>query len=521
VAPRRKLATWIAAGGAILLIVTVAAWFAARRIAAGLEPALRDQAVRYLGERFHSDVELAALHLRMPKLSTLNVLWKHGRGARVRVEGEGLSMLWKGARERPRFFRARRFWFDVDLGILLDDRKTVEQVVIEGLELQVPPKGNGSGSSSSMSMNVLLNRINITDGTLSILPKDPTKTPLRFTLHHVNLVNAGAHAAMNYDALLTIPKPAGEVHSRGTFGPWNADEPGDSPLTGRYTLENADLGVFDGIAGLLQSTGAFNGTLDEVHARGEARVPDFRLTLAGNPVALSTQFEVLVDGTNGNTTLQPVKATLGSTRFTTTGAVVKHEEKRARLIDLTASMPDGSLRDVLRLAMKGPPFMEGRITLRTQIGIPALSGPVRDKLRLDGTFALREAHFLRSTIQDQIDQLSRRGQGQPENREIDEVVSHMNGAFRLENRILTFRKLSFGVPGADVDVSGNYDMVRDTVDFHGTLKLVARVSNTMTGWKRWALKPVDPFFAKNGAGTFLRIQITGPASHPEFKRDTR
>ncbi len=241
--------------------------------------------------------------------------------------------------------------------------------------------------------------------------------------------------------------------------------------------------------------------------------------MAGNPVPLTTNFEVLVDGTNGNTVLQPVKANLGGTFFTTTGAVVKHEEKRRRLVTLSVLMPNGDLRDLLRLAMKGTPFMEGRIALKTKIDIPALSGPVRDKLLLDGTFNLHDARFLRSTIQDQIDQLSRRGQGQPSNQEIDEVVSHMKGAFKLANQKMTFRSVSFGVQGAEVDLAGDYDMDRDVVDFHGTLKLVATVSQTMTGWKRWALKPVDPFFSKNGAGTFLRIQVTGPASHPQFGRD--
>jgi hypothetical protein len=38
----------------------------------------------------------------------------------------------------------------------------------------------------------------------------------------------------------------------------------------------------------------------------------------------------------------------------------------------------------------------------------------------------------------------------------------------------------------------------------------------MTGWKRWALKPVDPFFAKEGAGTFLRIAVTGSSQQPKF-----
>jgi hypothetical protein len=30
---------------------------------------------------------------------------------------------------------------------------------------------------------------------------------------------------------------------------------------------------------------------------------------------------------------------------------------------------------------------------------------------------------------------------------------------------------------------------------------------------------LDPFFSKNGAGTYLRIQVTGPAKKPAFGLD--
>jgi hypothetical protein len=75
------------------------------------------------------------------------------------------------------------------------------------------------------------------------------------------------------------------------------------------------------------------------------------------------------------------------------------------------------------------------------------------------------------------------------------------------------------VPGASVNLAGTYDIDADNLDFRGALKLRAKVSQTMTGWKRWALKPVDPFFAKQGAGTFLRIAVTGSSSKPQFGRD--
>jgi hypothetical protein len=144
---------------------------------------------------------------------------------------------------------------------------------------------------------------------------------------------------------------------------------------------------------------------------------------------------------------------------------------------------------------------------------------VKQKLVLDGTFDLHDAKFLKSAIQDQIDQLSRRGQGQPKNEGIDQVISTMQGSFHLEDQVMTFRSLAFEVPGADVSVAGNYDMAADMLDFHGALKLNAKLSETMTGWKRWVLKPADPFFAKNGAGTFVKIKIDGTAHQPKFGLD--
>ena len=73
--------------------------------------------------------------------------------------------------------------------------------------------------------------------------------------------------AMKYDATLTNAKPPGEIQSNGTFGPWNAAEPGDTPLTGEYRFEKADLSVFAGIAGILRSTGRFTGSLSSIAAR--------------------------------------------------------------------------------------------------------------------------------------------------------------------------------------------------------------------------------------------------------------
>jgi hypothetical protein len=47
-----------------------------------------------------------------------------------------------------------------------------------------------------------------------------------------------------------------------------------------------------------------------------------------------------------------VNGTLGSTHFTTSGGIIKHESDIRRTDHLEVTMPAGNLRDVLRLAMR-------------------------------------------------------------------------------------------------------------------------------------------------------------------------
>ena len=153
--------------------------------------------------------------------------------------------------------------------------------------------------------------------------------------------------------------------------------------------------------------------------------------------------------------------------------------------------------------------------MKSTIEIPPVAGKVAGKLILDGSFLIRKGQF-RQVVQDKIDELSRRGQGQPTNLEIDDVFSQMKGSFHMEDQSISLKALTFSVSGADVNLDGTYDLGADELDFRGALKLDAKVSQTMTGWKRWIAKPVDPFFAKNGAGTYLPIAVKGSSRAPKF-----
>jgi hypothetical protein len=133
----KKWVIGIAAAALTVLVASVVGYVLARRF----EPYIRDQVVSYLHDRFDSDVELAALRVNMPRTSILETLFKRGHGIMARVEGDGVVLRHKGRRDVPPMFSMKKFRFDVELRTLLDPMKVVHLVTIDGMQINVPPKG--------------------------------------------------------------------------------------------------------------------------------------------------------------------------------------------------------------------------------------------------------------------------------------------------------------------------------------------------------------------------------------------
>jgi hypothetical protein len=500
-------------------------------LAGRIQPYVRKATIEYLESRFDSSVELGDLKVDVPAVSAVHLAATRGKGVVVRVEGQGLTLRHKSRTDIPPLLTLRRFKFTIDLAALFDPHRSVRTVTLDGLKVAVPPRPESSSAAPSSTSKKDesvharnpgasgIDEVIANDAELVILPRDPSKVPLDFRIHTLHLHSVGVKGEMTYDAMLTNPKPPGQIQSSGNFGPWNSDEPAKSPLHGHYTFTHADLSVFRGIAGILNATGDFNGQLDTISTHGTARVPDFRLRSSGNPVPLTATYDALVDGANGDTVLKPVSAVLGGTSFTTSGAVLRNGESGRHSITLDVNMPRGRLEDVLRVGLRGPVMMRGEISLRSKIRIPPASGTVNEKLVLDGDFHIAQGQFLNSTMQGKLDELSRRAQGQPKNQAIDQVFSDLGGKFHMEDHVIALHGLSFLIPGAKVQLDGNYDLAQDQIDMHGSLSLDAKVSQTMTGWKRIVLKPADPFFSKNGAGTYLKIRLDGTAKDPHYGLD--
>jgi hypothetical protein len=327
---------------------------------------------------------------------------------------------------------------------------------------------------------------------------------------------------MSFRTKLINPTPPGLIESIGKFGPWQADDPGNTPVSGSYTFRNADLSVFRGIAGILSSEGTYEGVLDRIEVQGETDTPDFTVKISGNQVHLKAGFKAIVDGRDGDTLLQSVTAHFLGTTLVCKGGVVGKTGVPGKTVSLDVTASPGRVENLIRISAKGekPPLV-GDVSLHTKFVLPPGQQHIHEKLRLDGEFQVEQARFTTPEVEQKVEALSRRGRGVKNAPEDGNLASNFKGQFRLNNAVMTFTKLSFSVPGALVSLEGRYGLTSEELDFHGSMRLQAKVSQTTMGIKSFLLKAVDPLFEKNGAGTVLPLDVTGTRDHPSFKVDIR
>lgn len=499
---------------AIAFVIAIAVGTA---LVVGFQPIAREYFISTLKKRYQSDVELG--NLRISLYPT------------VRASGDNLVFWFHGRHDKPPLVQIRRFSFEAGFVKFFRTPKHISRLRLEGLQIHVPSReereaGNSPTAerkhSSSDATAFVLDEVIADGATLEVAPKDPAKDPLTFDIVRLTLRSVGMGLPMSFHAELTNPKPPGLIRSDGRFGPWNADAPSDSPLDGDYTFRDADLSVFKGITGILSSDGIYNGQLGNLEVQGTTDVPDFTLKIAGRKMPLHTEFQATVDGTNGNTVLHPVHAKLGGTGFDVSGSIERNALESHKTILLDAKTNSGipaRLEDFLRLAVKSPnPPMTGAVRFDTKVEIPPGSADVLDRLRLDGTFGLSGVRFTSPDVQGKIAGLSHRAQGDPANHDPD-VRADFQGDFHLFGGELSFPALQFTVPGANVSLRGSYVLRSGALDFRGTAKLDATVSQMTTGFASQLLKHLDPFFQREGAGTVLPITIGGTRGTPSFRLD--
>jgi len=494
--------------------------------------ALRQRIIETLAHKLDSDVELGTLTLRVfPGL--------RANGADLKIRRRGTPA------DVPPLITVKAF--HVDASLLRLWRKHVDHVQLDGLDINIPPKQVRVQQKETIKETkaadpkpettpeekredplkvggVVLDRVDTNDARLIIIPGKPGKSPKVWAIHHLRMHRLGATDPWPFEATLTNGVPPGEIQTKGRFGPWDRNEPGDTPIEGSFNFEKADLSVFKGISGTLASSGYFGGTLDQLEANGTTDTPDFTIKAGGHPFPLHVKYTALIDGTNGDTRLNNVDAWFLSSFLHAVGAVLDGPKgEHGRTVSLDIDMDKSRIEDIMKMAVKtGTPPMTGALQMTTKFLLPPGESDVVERLQLDGQFLIAQARFSSYDVQGKIDELSKRGRAQTAADGREHVVSNFRGRFKLANGRLALPDLTFSVPGASVELAGAYGLTAETMDFTGKLLLDAKISETVTGIKSVLLKAVDPLFKqKDGSGSAIPIRIGGTRNAPDFGLDVK
>jgi hypothetical protein len=474
---------------------------------------LRALVIQELSQRFHSQVELRSLHAQLTPLPG--------------VSGQGLVIHYPDRPDAAPLIEIENFSTRFGIWELLRSKHHVSIVRLDHMVITISRRKPGEPAPAASSAppaakrlipeSIVFDEIVCNDTQLLIVPKKEGKPPLDFEIHNLVLTGLNSSKPFDFRGTLTNAKPKGEIATTGKFGPWQLDDPGHTPVSGDYQFTDADLGPFPGIAGILSSTGKYTGQLASIEVNGVTDTPDFSLDPVNHKVPLHTDFSATVDGTDGDTYLHPVRATLGRSLIVATGSVIRVPEKNGHLISMDVLAPQARLQDILALAVNSDkPAMVGTVKLKTKLTIPPGKVKTLDKMILDGDFGVGDASFTSQELAEKLANLSRHALGEPNDQQAGSAVSDLSGHFHVENAVATFSNLHLSIEGANLFLDGTYNLKGGELNFAGKLQLKAEISQTVSGVKSVLLKPLDPLFKKHGAGTEVPVRITGTVQSPEI-----
>jgi AsmA-like C-terminal region len=396
--------------------------------------------------------------------------------------------------------------------------KHVPRINAEGGHVFIPPSGSNVTFETQHS-KLVVDEI-VANGTVVEFERnDPSNKPVRFEVQQGHLHDVEWSRPIVYDLKFHNPEPPGEIAARGKFGVWIKGKPGETPISGEYTFDHADLGVYEGIAGMLSSKGNFSGLLKHIDISGATDVPDFEVKRGGHKFKLATQFSAYVDAIHGDTFLKRVDADFGRTHLIVEGSIagVKGRKGKTALLDLTSR--HGRIEDILGMFVKAAHSpMAGAVALKAKAEIPPGKERFLQRVELQGAFGIDDGTFSKPETQKNVNELSAGARGEKMD-DAETVLTDLTGQVKLERGIADFSDLSFGIPGATANMYGIYDILNEKINLHGRIRVDTKISKTTTGMKSLLLKAMDPFFKKKKRGEIVPIHITGTYEHPQYGLD--
>lgn len=495
--------------GVVVLAVALAA-IASQRWADQLEPRLRAELEAWLSDRLGSDVSVEAVNVQL--------------GARLHVTGQQLIVRIRNRPDLPPLVTIGRWSGTAHLEKLRI--RHFDELRLEDVRITIPPRRlddlrapEARRRAPRRPPSMRIDRLVADRVLLGVLPRDETREPHLWDIRDLRMDPFSFDAASPFSATVDTPLPDDRAQVTGTAGPWPRGRLHDLPLSGEYVLRGR-LDRVPGLHGAIVVRGRALGTLDRLSTVGDATSTSAGLALpddAGLP--FTARYRALFDATSADVHIERMSVTAGRATVQAEGHVVRARGAMGRHVDLHVTASRAEVGDVLRSLIGGAAPASGRVNLDARLDLPPGTADVIDRARLDVRFDLMDARFLHGTVQQALDQMSRRARGQPGGDGSAHAPVRVRGRATLADARVSFTPVDLGVPGASVAGAGWYRLRPGTLGFHGIARLDAMLARTQQGWKRWLLWPVSPLLARDGAGTRLVLDVSGTRAEPKVDVD--
>jgi hypothetical protein len=355
----------------------------------------------------------------------------------------------------------------------------IQRLVMTGLVLRIPTTPVRATATSKPAFALTIDDVTAEHAQLEILPSAGQQAPLHFELANLRVKNISRTSPADFAVWVVSSKPQVQIDTSGRVGPWNASDPGATPLQGAFKMSIADLATLPGLRGALVSEGRFKGVVKQIAISGDAVASEFGLSVTECPEPLHAGFQALLDASDGSVSIQRMSGSLRNSSFAAHGVVRDIPDDRLRDIVLNISVNDGRLEDVLPLAVKSRnPPISGALRLRAKLEIRPGEQEMVDRLRLDGDFGASNAQFSSLNLRDR-------------RRKVSNNVSKMRGHVRLNNGTAEFSSLVIDRQGSSARLNGSYELASERLDVHGQLFRQARLSQATRVPRAYFLKAAD------------------------------
>jgi len=395
--------------------------------------------------------------------------------------------------------------------------KRLARVKLVGMHLVIPHKGPHSTgvalNTGAGGKGLAISRIVADGAVLDFVKEERNKPPYRLTVNKLIVTGVNEGKPMAYQTVLTNTEPPGVIRAQGKFGPWHPNDPGSTQVSGAFTYTDADLGEFHGINGKLQGKGTFQGPLGHMETEGTTEVPSFHVSGSANAVHLNVSFHAIVNGTNGDTYLEPADATFLRSRLIARGGIEDGNGQQGKTATLAISVPSGRIEDILRLFVKTKSApVSGAVSISGKLVWPPGPADFVRKIRMDLDFGIDRGRFTSENTQGTIDKLGKSGEGESKS-ELKEdprtLLSDLRGHVAFRDGIANFQNVSLAVSGASAKIHGTYSLVDSQVDLDGVLYTRGKLSDATSGLKAVLAKLITPFFKKKHDVKQIPFKITG------------